>query len=280
VFVHTYLALVALGAASAASDLLRAHGDAMTDAGGRRSAARAQEVSQLRAVGLPQHLETNAFAKSALDKAARVVVRMCPYSFELLMHFLRGGRHWLLLGVINERLRMEVGGCGGVCGGGKGQGGCGQRTRLSPQPSHPTSSRHMQTPRYCARSSAPCAGPKPPERVRPSNLPSQPRPQLYEGEPVALDPEAAAAEAEAGLLHGHAAESAATINASKLLLGLLKDPWNLEDAYAAAKLQLVRGLWGRGRLRALAACRFMWGRGSHHHACNIKPQTPENAPPP
>lgn len=109
VFVHTYLQLIARGGASAASDLLRSHRARMSDAGdGRRSAARSAEVGQLQAVALPQHLDTHPFAKAALDKAARPLVRMCAYSFELLMHFLHGHKLWLLLAIMNEHMRIEV----------------------------------------------------------------------------------------------------------------------------------------------------------------------------
>ena len=108
VFVHTYLRLVACGAGALAAELLRAHRARMTDASGRRSPARAHELSQLQAVALPQHLETNPFAKAARRRGARPLVRMCAYSFELLMPFLHGHKLWLLLAVINENLRFEV----------------------------------------------------------------------------------------------------------------------------------------------------------------------------
>jgi hypothetical protein len=108
VFIHTYLRLVSRASAPLASDLLRAHRSRMASAGGRASAARAHEMQQLQAVGLPQHLETHPFAKAALDRAARPLVRMCAYSFELLMHFLHSHKMWFMLAIINEHLRFEV----------------------------------------------------------------------------------------------------------------------------------------------------------------------------
>jgi hypothetical protein len=65
-----------------------------------------------------------------------------------------------------------------------------------------------------------------------------PHHQVYDGEPLLLDADATTAELEAGLLQGRASESAASVNAGALLLGLLKEQYNLEDSYAAAKLQL------------------------------------------
>jgi len=108
VFIHTYLRLVARSAAPLAAELLRAHSTPMTDASGRRSAARAHELTQLQGIALPQHLETHPFAKAALDRASRPLVRMCAYSFELLMHFLQSNKLWLPLAIVNEHVRFEV----------------------------------------------------------------------------------------------------------------------------------------------------------------------------
>jgi hypothetical protein len=126
VFVHTYLRLVARGAAPLANDLLRSQRGRLAAAGGRRSGARTHELQQLASVALPQHLETHPFAKAARDRSQRPLVRMCAYSFELLMHFLHAHKMWLVVAIINEHLRFEVrlGGCclgrGSCAGGGRG----------------------------------------------------------------------------------------------------------------------------------------------------------------
>jgi hypothetical protein len=48
---------------------------------------RAQELQQLQAVAVAQHLAVNPFAKAA--RSSRSNLRMCTYSFELLMHHLQ-----------------------------------------------------------------------------------------------------------------------------------------------------------------------------------------------
>jgi hypothetical protein len=57
------------------------------EVGGRQSSVRAQELQQLQAVAVAQHLAVNPFAKAA--RSSRSNLRMCTYSFELLMHHLQ-----------------------------------------------------------------------------------------------------------------------------------------------------------------------------------------------
>lgn len=59
----------------------------LVEVGGRQSSVRAQELQQLQAVAVAQHLAVNPFAKAA--RSSRSNLRMCTYSFELLMHHLQ-----------------------------------------------------------------------------------------------------------------------------------------------------------------------------------------------
>lgn len=57
------------------------------EVGGRQSSVRVQELEQLQAVAVAQHLAVNPFAKAACS--SRSNLRLCTYSFELLMHHLQ-----------------------------------------------------------------------------------------------------------------------------------------------------------------------------------------------
>lgn len=62
------------------------------EVGGRQSNVRAQELQQLQAVAVAQHLAVNPFAKEA--RKCKSNLRLCTYSFELLVHYLQVGP-WL-----------------------------------------------------------------------------------------------------------------------------------------------------------------------------------------
>jgi hypothetical protein len=62
-----------------------------------------------------QQLDMNPLARQA--RSGRIPVRLCAYAYELLMAFMQGARLWLLMGLMNEHLRMQVSG-GGPGGGG------------------------------------------------------------------------------------------------------------------------------------------------------------------
>lgn len=87
----------------------------LVEVGGRASSIRSQEITELQSVAVAQHLEVNPFAKAA--RAQRSTLGLCTYSFELLMHQLQGSKQWLILNIINQHIRFEVGGAGGaICG--------------------------------------------------------------------------------------------------------------------------------------------------------------------
>ena len=54
---------------------------------------------------MPEHLGSSRIAQAM---KARYPVSLCTYSHELLMHFLQGSRLFLILGIINDHLKIEV----------------------------------------------------------------------------------------------------------------------------------------------------------------------------
>lgn len=64
-----------------------------------------QELNELQAVSTPEHLNSSRIAQAM---KVRYPVTLCIYSHELLMHFLQGARLYLILGIINDHLKLEV----------------------------------------------------------------------------------------------------------------------------------------------------------------------------
>ena len=65
-----------------------------------------QEIQDLQSVAVPEHIGSNRTAQAA--KAARYPVTLSTYSFQLLMAFLQGSKLWLLLGIVNEHIKVQV----------------------------------------------------------------------------------------------------------------------------------------------------------------------------
>eukprot|EP00775_Hariotina_reticulata_P003882 gene3882-4137_t len=74
VFVHTYLQLVQFGASHTAAALLKKYRRRLVEVGGRSSSVRLQELQELQAVALAQHLDGNPFAKAARHRRSNVVL--------------------------------------------------------------------------------------------------------------------------------------------------------------------------------------------------------------
>jgi len=93
-----------------------------------------QELNELQAVSLPEHLVSSRLAQAV---KVRIPVSLSKYSHEVLMHHLQSCRLYLLLGIINDHIRLKVtppppssavqlamcadvwwvgGGGGGICG--------------------------------------------------------------------------------------------------------------------------------------------------------------------
>ena len=65
-----------------------------------------QEIQDLQSVAVPEHIGSNRTAQAA--RAARYPVTLSTYSFQLLMAFLQGSKLWLLLGIVNQHLKVQV----------------------------------------------------------------------------------------------------------------------------------------------------------------------------
>ncbi len=72
----------------------------------RSSLACMQEIQDLQSVAVPEHIATNRTASAA--RAARYPVTLSTYSLQLLMAFLQGAKLWLLLGIVNQHLKVQV----------------------------------------------------------------------------------------------------------------------------------------------------------------------------
>lgn len=57
-------------------------------------------------MAVPEHIGSNRTAQAA--KAARYPVTLSTYSFQLLMAFLQGSKLWLLLGIVNQYIKIQV----------------------------------------------------------------------------------------------------------------------------------------------------------------------------
>ena len=64
-----------------------------------------QELNELQAVSLPEHLVSSRLAQAV---KTRIPVTLCKYSHEVLMHHLQSSRLYLLLGIINDHLKLKV----------------------------------------------------------------------------------------------------------------------------------------------------------------------------
>lgn len=66
-----------------------------------------QEVRELAAVAVPQHLATSRVAQAAAG--SRTHLTLTGFSLELLMGFLHSARLSLVLGILNEHVTFQVG---------------------------------------------------------------------------------------------------------------------------------------------------------------------------
>ena len=64
-----------------------------------------QEINELQALSMPEHLTSSRIAQAM---KTRYPVTLCNYSHEVLMHFLQGSRLYLILGIINDHLKIKV----------------------------------------------------------------------------------------------------------------------------------------------------------------------------
>jgi transcription initiation factor TFIID subunit 5 len=109
VLAHAYLHMVALGAAAEAHALLADHRARVleTSRGPRGAKLRERELHALASLSTAEQVEASPLARAA--RAARAPARLSRYAYELLMRFLQGARLMAILGVVNERLALELG---------------------------------------------------------------------------------------------------------------------------------------------------------------------------
>ncbi|KAA6423212.1 hypothetical protein WJX79_007050 [Trebouxia sp. C0005] len=104
-FIHCYLELITKRATSEAHRLLTKQKQRFTSSGAQTAQIREQEIQDLQSVAVPEHVATNRTASAA--RAARYPVTLSTYSLQLLMAFLQGAKLWLLLGIVNQHLKVQ-----------------------------------------------------------------------------------------------------------------------------------------------------------------------------
>jgi len=100
VFVQCYLGLVRRNATAEAHALMTRHG------GRFRAGRHNEEVQELAAVAVPQHLATSRVSQAAAG--ARTHLGLTQFSLQLLLSFLHSARLTLALSIINEHIDFEV----------------------------------------------------------------------------------------------------------------------------------------------------------------------------
>lgn len=108
IFVHTYLQLVNLGAASVAHALLAESKSSIltSSISPRQRKSRGSELHDLLSISTPEQLETNNLAKAL--RAQRTPIRLSKYGYDLVLQYLRQSDMLLMLGVINQWLAVEI----------------------------------------------------------------------------------------------------------------------------------------------------------------------------
>lgn len=106
VFLHCYLGLVKRNATAEAHQLMTKHKTRFTAAAAAATQQHTQEVRELAAVAVPQHLATSRVAQAAAG--SRTHISLTGFSLELLMGFLHSARLSLVLGILNEHADFHV----------------------------------------------------------------------------------------------------------------------------------------------------------------------------
>jgi transcription initiation factor TFIID subunit 5 len=108
IFVHTYLQLVSLGAASVAHALLAESKNSIlaSSISPRQRKSRGSELYDLLSISTPEQLETSNLAKAF--RAQRTPIRLSKYGYDLVLQYLRQADMLLMLSVINQWLAVEI----------------------------------------------------------------------------------------------------------------------------------------------------------------------------
>lgn len=105
---HTYLSLINLGASALAHSLMAEKMEQFlsTTVSARQKKMRESELHELLSLSTPEQLETNSLAASI--RSERTSVQMTSQGLNLLLNYLRQNDAMLLLGIINERMAIQV----------------------------------------------------------------------------------------------------------------------------------------------------------------------------
>ncbi|KAH9289526.1 hypothetical protein KI387_033643, partial [Taxus chinensis] len=99
VFIHCFMDLVAKGHAQEARSFFQSFRE-------DHEVAHLRDLQKLESVISPHHLEEMDFAHSL--RQHKVSMKLCKYSYELLLQHLHKTESMLMLGVINERINLQV----------------------------------------------------------------------------------------------------------------------------------------------------------------------------
>lgn len=108
VFAHTYLQMVGLGAAAEAQALLAEHKQCFLNAASnpRSLRVRERELHELQSIATPEQLGGSNLVRGI--RAARTPARIAQPCYDLLTRFLQNENLLLMLGVVNQRVALEV----------------------------------------------------------------------------------------------------------------------------------------------------------------------------
>ncbi|KAJ7521127.1 hypothetical protein O6H91_19G039200 [Diphasiastrum complanatum] len=99
VFVHSFMDLVAKGFAQEARSFFQSFRE-------DHEAMHLRDLQKLEGVISQQHLKENEFACTFREN--KVNIKMCQYSFELLLQYLHSTESMLMLAVVNEHINLKV----------------------------------------------------------------------------------------------------------------------------------------------------------------------------
>eukprot|EP00884_Botryococcus_braunii_P012702 jgi/Botrbrau1/21432/Bobra.0216s0045.1 len=106
IFIHCYLELINLNASGEGLELMARHQKRFVDHGTPGAEARHQELDDLRNVVAREQLSSNPVARSA--RAKRFPVQLSTYSQQILFSFLSSSGLALILGIINQHIKLQV----------------------------------------------------------------------------------------------------------------------------------------------------------------------------
>ncbi|CAM6105979.1 unnamed protein product [Calypogeia fissa] len=99
VYVHSFMDLVAKGFSQEARAFFQSFRE-------DHEALHLRDLQKLEGVLVPQHLQETELARTFREN--KIGIRMCQYSFELLLQYLHNTDSMLMLGIVNEHINLQV----------------------------------------------------------------------------------------------------------------------------------------------------------------------------